>query len=328
MFDDRVESAGIALARPPSFAIDDETRARAGLLIAAAIASAETALRAAETLLDVGLPGEIGDRFIQAGLLAYSGLAPAALLRAEEHRLSAALVRVAGEVEGPDAQRLDPIGGEFAAESFAVRAAVAARTERTGDPLLPLHDLAAEDRHTLFWQVAACLADHAVVGGVPEEMVHRAAAAAVARALAVIDDAEGVAPAAMRLAHRLDAAHQLDDRLLAGTLADGRVESLAAMLAVRVGVPFDDARAMLTDPARFAVLLRACDVDHAIAAAMILALALALDRGFGPDPVDTAATLVEGYDVLAVDRARADVRRARLDRNYRDALALLAGRAC
>ena len=303
-------------------------RARAGLLIAEAIGSAEIALRAAETALDKGAPGELGDRFVLAGLLARSGLAATALLRAEEHRLAAALVRVAGEGEGPAAQRLDPIGGDFAAESFAVRAAEAARTERTGDPLLPLHDIVAEDRHALFWQVAACLADRALAAGAPEEALHRAAAAAVARALAAIDDGEGIAPAAMRLAYRLDGAQQLDDHLLAGTLAAGRIASLAAMLAIRAAIPFDDARAMLTDPARFAVLLRACDVERGIAAAMILALALGLDRGFGPDPAEGAAALIEAYSLLPVDRARADVRRARLDPHYRDALAALAGRAC
>ena len=326
--DDRAATAGIALARPPAFGIDDETRARAGLLIATAIMSAETALRAAEPALDVGDPGTLGDRFILAGLLARSGIAAAALLRAEEHRLAAALIRVTGETEGPGAQRLDPIGGDFAAEAFAVRAAEAARTERTGDPLLPLHDIAAEDRHALFWQVAACLADRALATGAPEETLHRASAAAVARALAAIDDGEGIAPAAMRLAYRLDAAQQLDDHLLAGTLAGGRIASLAAMLAIRAGIPFDDSRAMLTDPARFAVLSRACDVERGIAAAMILALALGLDRGFGPDPAEAAAVLVEAYGLLPVDRARAEVRRVRLEPQYRDALAALAGRAC
>jgi hypothetical protein len=325
---DRAATAGIALARPLAFGIDDETRACAGSLIAASLGAAAAALAAAEPLLDIGAPGELADRFILAGLLARSGLAAAALLRAEEHRLAAALVRVAGEVEGPGAQRLDPIGGDFAAESFAVRAAEAARTERAGDPLLPLHDISAEDRHALFWQVAACLADRALAAGAPEEALHRAAAAAVARALAAIDDGEGIAPAAMRLARRLEDAHQLDDRLLAGTLAGGRIASLSAMLASRAGIPFEDARAMVTDPARFAVLLRACDVERAIAAAMILTLALGLDRGFGPDPAEGTAELVEAYDLLPVERARADVRRVRLEPHYRDALAILAGRAC
>jgi hypothetical protein len=323
---DRVAAAGVELARPPAFGIDDEMRARAGQLIRATVDATEIALRAAEPALAGGAFGDLGDRFISAGLLSRSGLAAAALLRAEEHRLAAALVRGAGETEGPGAQRLDPIGGEFAAESFAVRAAEAARIERDGDPLLPLQDVPAEDRHTLFWQVAACLADRALSEGQAEEHVHRAAAAAVARALAAIDDGEGIAPAATRLAHSLDTARQLDDQLLAGTLAAGRVASLAGMLAVRAGIPFDDARAMLTDAARFAVLLRACDVQRGIAAAMVLALALALDRGFGPDPAEAAATLVEGYAALPVDRARAEVRRSRLEPYYRDALAALAGR--
>jgi hypothetical protein len=323
---DRIAAAGVELARPAAFGIDDETRARSAHLIRATVYAAELALRAAEPVLDAGAPGEVGDRFVKAGLLARSGLAAAALVRAEEHRLAAALVRGAADIEGPGAQRLDPIGGDFAGESFAVRAAEAARTERTGDPLLPLQDIPAEDRHALFWQVAACLADRALVIGEAEEALHRAAAAAVARTLATIDDGEGIAPAAMRLAHRLSEARQLDDPLLAGTLASGRVASLAAMLAVRAGISFDDARAMLTDPARFALLLRACDVERGVAAAMILALALGLDRGFGPDPADGAATLVEGYAALPVERARSEVRRTRLEPHYRDALAALAGR--
>jgi hypothetical protein len=325
---DRIAVAGIELARPAGFGIDDEIRARASQLIHAALDSAETALRGAEPMLDIGHRGALGETFVAAGLLARSGLAAAALLRAEEHRLAEALVRGAGEAEGPGAQRLDPIGGEFAAESFAVRAAEAARTERTGDPLLPLHDIRAEERHALFWQVAACLATRALDYGAAEDVLHRAAAAAVARTLAAIDDGEGIAPAAMKLAQRLDAAQQIDDPLLAGTLAAGRVGSLAAMLGVRAGIPFDDARAMLTDAARFAVLLRAGDVERGFAAAMVLALSLALDRGFGPDPTETAAELVEGYAALPVDRARAEVRRARFEPHYRDALAALAGRRC
>ncbi|WBO23659.1 DUF2336 domain-containing protein [Sphingomonas abietis] len=323
---DRVAAAGVELARPPAFGIDDEMRARAGQLIRSVIDAAEIALRSAEPSFDSGRHGDLGDRFVAVGLLARSGLAAAALLRAEEYRLAAALVRGAGEDEGPGAHRLDPIGGEFAAESFAVRAAEAARIERTGDPLLPLHDVPAEDRHALFWQVAACLSDRALAEGAAEDALHRTASAAVARALASIDDGEGIAPAAMRLAHRLDSARQLDDPLLAGTLAAGRVASLASMLAVRAGIPFDDARAMMTDAARFAVLLRACDVARGIAAAMVLALALALDRGFGPDPAEAAASLIEGYTGLPVERARAEVRRARLEPHYRDALAALAGR--
>jgi len=323
---DRTVSAGVELARPHMFGIDDETRARSHQLIRTVIDTTERMLRSVEPALDVDAAGRLADRFVKAGLLARSGLAAAALLRAEEHRLAAALVRGASEAEGPGPRRFDPFGGDFAGESFAVRAAEAARTERTGDPLLPLQDIPAEDRHALFWQVAACLADRALATGAVEDVLHRAAASAVSRALAMVDDGEGIAPTTMRLAYRLVEEGQLDDALLAGTLASGRVASLSAMLAVRAGIGFDDARAMVTDAARFAVLLRACDVERGIAAAMILALALGFDRGIGPDPVDGAAALVEGYAALPVERARSEVRRARLEPHYRDALAALAGR--
>jgi hypothetical protein len=325
---ERVASAGQELARPPAFGIDEEMRARSAALIHSTIHAAEIALRAVEPALNIGTPGRLGAAFVSAGLLARSGLAAAALLRAEEHRLAAALVRVAGEIEGPGAHRLDPIGGEFAAESFAVRAAESARLDRTGDPLLPLHDLAAEDRHALFWQVAACLGAQALAEGAEEEALHRAAAAAVARALAGVDEGEGIAPAALRLAHRLEEAGQVDDALLAGTLAGGRIASLAAMLAVKTGVGFDDARAMLTDAARCAVLLRACAVERDIAAAMILTLALGLDRGFGPDPAANAAILIDGFETLPIAEARTEVRRARLEPLYREALAALGQGAC
>ncbi|HEY0270146.1 MAG TPA: DUF2336 domain-containing protein [Sphingomonas sp.] len=160
-----------------------------------------------------------------------------------------------------------------------------------------------------------------------EDGMHRAAAAAVARTLAAIDEGDGIAHATTSLAERLSRAGQLDDRLLAGALAAGRIASLAAMLAVRVGIPFDDARAMLTDPARCAVLLRAGDVAVPIASAMIVALACALDRGFGEEPGERAATILADYESLGVERARAEVRRARLEPQYREALALLSGAA-
>jgi hypothetical protein len=328
---DRLVSVGSDLARPRAFAIDDAARARAELLIEMVIGAVETALRTAEPRLGAAPSHDLAVRFAHAGLLSKSGLAAAALLRAEEHRLAAALIRGAGEEgEGPGARRLDPIGGDVAAESFAVRAAEAARLDRTGEPLLPLHDIPAEDRHALFWQVAACLAEAALaVQGEAragnEDGMHRAAAAAVARALAMVDEADGIAHATTRLADALMRVRQLDDALLAGTLAAGRIASLAAMLAVRVGIPFDDARAMLTDPARCAVLLRACDVVPQTAGAMILALAYALDRGFGDEPGEQAAAIIAEYPALSVERARAEVRRTRLEPLYREALSALAG---
>lgn len=329
---ERLAGAGAELIRPAVFGIDDEIRARAALLIDHALEAVERALRAAEPALDAAPPGSALDRFRAAGLLRRSSLGAAALLRAEEHRLAAALIGGRdGEGEAPAAYRLDPIGGDLAAESFAVRAAEAARLDRHGDPLLPLHDIAAEDRHAMFWQVAACLADAALdaqgeARGGNEEAMHRAAAGAVARSLAVIDDGDGVAAAATRLAHALARTAQLDDAMIAGTLGAGRVATLAAMLAVRAGIGFEEARMMLTAPERCAVLLRAAGVERPVAAAMIVALALALDRGFGPDPAEAAADIVARFEALAPERAVADVRRARLEPHYREALALLEGR--
>jgi hypothetical protein len=158
-----------------------------------------------------------------------------------------------------------------------------------------------------------------------EDTLHRAAGAAVARALAAVDDAEGIGPAAMALARRLAESHRLDDRLLADTLSAGRLASLAAMLAVRAGIGFEAARAMLTDAGRACLLLRAAGVERGIAAAMILALASALYRGFGPDPAERSADLIEGFDALSIERARTEIRRARLEPAYAQALAALAG---
>jgi hypothetical protein len=123
----------------------------------------------------------------------------------------------------------------------------------------------------------------------------------------------------------MEADGALDDDAIAGALARGRVMLLAALLAVRAGIGIDPARAMLGDPARLAVLLRACAIERDVAAAMILALALA--RGGEGDPAYAAAALIESFDALPVDRARAIVRRARLEPHYRDALdSLEAGR--
>jgi hypothetical protein len=60
---------------------------------------------------------------------------------------------------------------------------------------------------------------------------------------------------------------------------------------------------------------------------MILALAFALDRGFGDEPGERAAAIIADYPALSVERARAQVRRARLEPLYRDALALIGGTA-
>lgn len=326
---ERLAAAGVELSRPPGFGIDDGARARSAAIVAQLVSAAETALRTAEPAFAALPEGAAARRFASAGLLARSGLGAAVLRRAEEHRLAAALAMGAGEEEGPGARRLDPIGGSFVAESFAVRAAEAARIDRTGEPLLPLADCDAEDRHALFWQVAACLS-FALLDAEdrPVDAVHRLASAGVGRALAAIDESDGIAAAAMALAHALAGAGQIDDELLAGTLAGGRVASLAAMLAVRAGIGFDEANGMLTDPARATLLLRACGVERNMAAAMILALCYALDRGFPPVPAEKAAALVGGYEALAVEDARAEVRRARLEPFYRDAFAALTETRC
>ncbi len=324
----RLAGAGAAIARPPELAIDDETRARARCIVDGVLATIEAALRSGEAILDAAPPFDLPARFLAAGLFDRSVLAAAALQRAEEHRLTDALVRIAGEIE--DLARLDPIDGVLVGERFALRAAEAARSDRTGEPLLPLHDIPAEDRHAIVCHVAACLADAALApqgeAGVGNaDVTHRAAASAVARCLAAVDDGDGIGAAAMRLAHALDEDGTLDDALIAATLAAGRIAGLAAMLAVRAGIGFDEARAMLAAPSRAAVLLRAGDVDRDVVAAMLVALALALDRGFGPDPLDAVGDLVAAFDELPVARARAEVRRTRLDPPYRAALDALAG---
>ncbi|HEY0270145.1 MAG TPA: DUF2336 domain-containing protein [Sphingomonas sp.] len=157
----------------------------------------------------------------------------------------------------------------------------------------------------------------------------RATAAAAARCIpsslpARAAPCRASAASATRLAGAVARVGQLDDALLAGALAAGRIASLAAMLAVRVGIPFDDARAMLTDPSRCAVLLRACDVAPETAGAMIIALAYALDRGFGDEPGEAASAIIAEYGALGVERARAEVRRVRLEPHYREALAALS----
>ncbi|WP_419825490.1 DUF2336 domain-containing protein [Sphingomonas sp.] len=307
--------------------LDDEARARASLIADAVIGEVSTLLRAAEPMLDGAGVDEVPRRLAEAGLVARSGLAAAALARADEHRLAAALARAAvsdTEAEGPD-----PADPSLADEAHAVRQAEAARLDRVGDPLLPLHDLAAEDRHALFWHVAACLADlglarlgDARAGA--EDAMHRGAAAAVSRTLAAIDDRAGITAATLRLARRLLEDDALDDDHIAGALAAGRVSLLAAMLAVRAGVAIEAVRATIGDAARLAVLLRACALSREIAAAMILTVALV--RADESDPALAAAELIEAFERLPEDRARAEVRRTRLEPHYRDALAALAAR--
>ena len=322
----RLDGAGGALSQAPEMAVDDETRARARLVIDSLLTGIEVALRGGEPILDGAASFDLPARFLAAGLLERSTLAAVALQRAEEYRLTHALMRIAGEIE--DLTRLDPIGGDHAAERFALRAAEAARVDRSGEPLLPLHDIAPEDRPAIVWHVAACLADAALAaqgeaGAGNEDATHRAAAAAVARALAAVDDGEGVGACAMRLAHALREGGALDDAVTAAALAAGRIAGLAAMLAVRAGIGFDEARAMLAAPPRAAVLLRAGDIDRDVAAAMLVALALALDRGSGPDPLDAVADLLAAFEELPVARARAELRRTRLDPDYRAAFAAL-----
>lgn len=326
---ERARACAHAAARgagPPAWGSNEETRARTALLVDAVLTAVEATLRAAEPMLDAAPAVDLFDRVLATGLVHRSGIASVALARAEEHRLTRALERGLAADPDPSASTgLDSVGGPRAFEGYAVHLAEAARIDRIGDPLLPLAELPAEDRHVLHWQVAAILAETALAAqgaarGGNEDATHRAAAAAVARSLAAVDDADGIGPAAMRHAHALAGADGgIDDELLAATLAGCRVAACAALLAVRAGVGFEDARAMLLSPERTAVLLRACGVGRETATAMLLALLLATAR----DDAARLAGLVAGFDDLSPETARAHVRFARYEPQYRDALAMI-----
>ena len=188
------------------------------------------------------------------------------------------------------------------------------RVDRFDDPLLARTDLPAELHHRLAWWVAAALRRHLVAQrGVPADAADQAVMAAAYATLSGYDESTTLEARAAALAWALHGGGRLDDALLAAATEQGHAPLAVAGFAVRAGIDPAAAWDMATDPAgsRLAVLLRATEVARAEAARILLAFAA--DAAHLPD-------MLAGYEALAPDRARAVVRRWRLDAGYRRAL--------
>ncbi|MDB5693466.1 MAG: hypothetical protein JWO81_2529 [Alphaproteobacteria bacterium] len=218
------------------------------------------------------------------------------LRRTEEHRLQkgsadhSLLVEFAGSGD-------EAIGGE----AMALLVAQSGRLDGFQEPLLPRTELPAELEHGLVWTIAAALRRYMVgTHELPPPLADAALAGAAGALLARYDEGETFEAQALRLARSLDAAGNLDDRLIARMPGEAGLPLLLAALSVRAGLPAEACWELVADPgARGAVLLlRAAGLSRDTAGAILFELhgdaesVLAeFDRFDGVDAADAISLL-------------------------------------
>jgi len=250
--------------------------------------------------------------FDRAGVLRDRELIGLLLARAEEHRISHAVRRVAG-LSPRDAAPLHlPLAPELGA---ALMAAEARQEGEHGLPHLAVADLPADLLHRLLWRAAAALRDYlgrttSLDGAVRDQ----ALSAIVFERLGTHDEGVTFDGVSMRAAMSLAA----DDALLLSLFQAGRFNLFVATLAVRARLDHGPAFLLASDPGlgALAVLLRAIDAPTQVAAPILLQMAAINDIG--------DAKLEERVnDFLDLDRQAAQeaLRPWQLQGAFRDAIA-------
>lgn len=196
----------------------------------------------------------------------------------------------------------------------AARALLAADSDRPG----MRGALPADLHHRLVWMVAAAIRDE-LDGG-----AERALADAAQRCLVVYDESERPAALAARLVAAIDPLPAEVPALLVGALSDRRPLLFVATLSRALAIPFEDARALMLDPAgdRLWPALRAAGLERADIARIALALADADPRR----DIEAFADRLDAIAAIEPVAARAAVAPLALPVEFRRAIGVLAAR--
>ncbi|MHA6722672.1 DUF2336 domain-containing protein [Sphingomonas sp. RS2018] len=228
---------------------DDRTRA----VVAAGFRSACTTLERA--IAERVTP--VAETLAAAGTLRIGGLGDELLARARLDRIADALPFDAGADAASPSLLVRLAHSSDTAVARAAGGLLAAESRRQSDGGVGI-DLPAAQHAMLAWRVAAALRREG------DDAFDRVLADNVARAIAALDDGARVETTAMRLVTLIDARPDELPALIGEALSDRRPALLAALLAHALGVTYEAARGLLTEPAdaRLGLALRALDLPR------------------------------------------------------------------
>jgi hypothetical protein len=207
--------------------------------------------------------------FDRAGVLRDRELVALLLSRAEDHRISNGVRRIA-QIDPEPVRPLDL--GVSADLEATLRLAESRRTDSHGEPFLTARDLPADLLHRMLWWGAAALRDYMErMSSIDPVMRDEVLTAAVLGRLAAHDEGQALDAAAMRVAM----AGPGTDALLFDLFRGGRFALFVAVLAVRARIDYASAFMLASDPGvgALAVLLRSVDVSIQTAAPILLQIA-------------------------------------------------------
>lgn len=264
----------------------------------------------APDVLELGRVPIVQPIFERAGVLRDRELVGLLLTRAEEHRIGAALRRVAENIpEWPMPSVSD------AALDLALQRAESRRANGMGEPRLTAGDLPVELLHRLLWWAAAALRDYlSRTTALDVDVRDDALAGAVLSRLTLHDEGQTLEAAAMRVALTAEP----NPTALVDALRGGRVSLFAALIAVRARIDYQAAFLLAADPnvAALAVLLRAIEAPLEVAAPVLLDMA-AVNRLSD----QALEMLIDDFADLSGEAAREALQPWRLDRSFRHAIA-------
>jgi hypothetical protein len=263
---------------------------------------------------------ELFESLRSSGLLDIPDLLHLLLRRAEEERVSSALRSGLGTGKLRFLQSLvSDEDSEVSAAAMALILARGRRRDRFDGPRVIFDDLSAEAAASLVNAIAAALRVELVKRLSQRESDERLAFGAQT-VLSRHDEGNRLEARLFDLAHALDRADRLDEKVILSCLHEGEASLLAEVLGRRSGIGLDDSWELLTaGNGQLALLLRLSGVSRSLGGEIIARLA----ELSGSD----AESEITAFDSMAedeIDKARGWLR---LDPAYRSAIdSLAAGR--
>lgn len=314
--------------------LDERVRAAIGATLRRLVDAVEAGLsqHAARLLAQRGSPEAatallqrtctVVDRLARAGLLRDLDLMREVEARVRQDLIADALT---GEPqEGDDPGLLARLAGD--ADEVIARAALAmlaaeGRRRALFDGPGQGSDLPADLHHRLVWWTAAALRERVMPA---DQAVDRALAEAAGRSLVAHDEGARLEANALGLAAAIDADAARLRELLPQALADRRLALFIGFLAHALGIDFNDARAVVLDPAgdRLWLVLRALEFDRA----SIARIGLALAEGDARRDLEAFADLLDTIADTPSEAARTAVASLRLHPDFRAAVVALGER--
>jgi hypothetical protein len=316
---DRLPTAQADFFLDPRARLTEQERALMAGMLADLVASVADELRLElKSLEPANDDGEqLLDSLRSSRLLHIPDLVGLLLRRAEEERVSAAIR--AGRTS-PRARFLQSLVSDdqpdVSATAMALILARGRRRDRFDGPRLLFDDLSAETAVALVNAVAACLRSD-LVRRFGEASADERLPSAIQAVVSNHDEGNRLEARLFELAHALDAAGRLDERMILSALEEGEAALLAEILGRRAGIAFDDSWRHFGGPeGNLALLLRMSGVSRIVAGEIVARLGGVV----GSD----AEIEISAFDSLGEEEVEKTRKWLRLDGSYRSAIEALA----